>query len=206
VPSTPEFYDNFEFGLDFGPTWCCPPTGCWGLPCSAKIEWSTDYAVSGAHSLKIKSIRNNSPGASWSAWASLDGCMMVPPITSFPTAQYLKVYMRSSVPITMRFHWYESFPGAPVGSEDWYHEEYVPGGSGTAGPSGGWTSYSWNLATDFTTDCPPSGDGIPSPGFVGGLWFDFVTQSGVACGPGTTMTWPGYADLYIDDIRFSATP
>jgi hypothetical protein len=186
--------------LDFGPGWCCPPPGCWGWPCAAKIEWSTDYAVSGARSWAIKNIHNNNPGDNWSAWASLDGCLMTPLKTNFAGANYVKVYMRSSAPITVRFHWYE-LGTAPSGSDGWQIEATVPGGTG---PYGGWTHYSWPISS-FTTGCPPGGDGIPNPDAVGGLWVDFVTEP-VACGPSATMSWTGYANLYIDDVEFSPVP
>jgi hypothetical protein len=191
----PNVFDDFENGLSFGPGWCCPPAGCWGWPCSASIEWSTDYAVSGTHSWKIKGIHNNNPSDTWSAWALLDNSMMTPFRSDFTGALYVKVWMRSTAPITVRFHWYE---GSTLGQgEDWAYETAV------SGPT--WVDYSMPIS-GFYTACAPGGDGIPNVNDVYSLWVDFASTAPPPCGANASMTFTGTNDLYIDDVRFSPTP
>jgi hypothetical protein len=194
VVSTSDVFDNFEFGLDFSPAWCCPPPTCYGWPCRAAIEWSTDYAVSGSHSWKLKGIKNNNATDTWSGWCSLDSIMMTPFKSNFTGATRVQLYIRASAPCQVGFHWIEGGTYSPT--EDWATEI-------TVNNTTAWQNYSIPLSA-FTTDCPALGNGIPDVNDVSNLWIYFVNSvPGSPCPSAKSMTFAGPVNIYIDDVRFS---
>jgi len=68
-----DVFDDFEYGLNFGPGWCCPPAGCWGFPVQLVHPVEHGLRRQRDHSWMIQNIRNNNavtagaPGPRWTA-------------------------------------------------------------------------------------------------------------------------------------------